>query len=134
MGVSNLCVYEFEPKIYASYICKSVALYHSVTNKVLKEKLQVMNYTQNCDNLIFFSNRNFKLWSHYKFSLNFCVQTTAVGEAAYSVQWYNHSTKFKMMLQMVITRAERPSLIYVGPFPTAKLETFKGWVKCFVYF
>ena len=46
--------------------------------------------------------------------------------AAYSVQWYNHSTKFKKMLQMIIMRAQRPCLIHAGPFVSASMEHFQN--------
>jgi len=47
-------------------------------------------------------------------------------DAAYSVQWYNHSTKFKKMLQMVIMRAQRPCLIYMGPLFPVTMEHFQN--------
>ena len=47
-------------------------------------------------------------------------------DAAYSVQWYNHSTKFKKMLQMVIMQAQRPCLIHVGPFIPLTMEHFQN--------
>jgi hypothetical protein len=45
-------------------------------------------------------------------------------DAAYGVQWYNQSTKFKKMLQMVIMRAQRPCLVHTGPYLSATLEHF----------
>jgi len=47
-------------------------------------------------------------------------------DAAYSVQWYNHSTKFKKMLQMVIMRAQCPCLIYLGPLYPLTMEHFQN--------
>ena len=47
-------------------------------------------------------------------------------DAAYSVQWYNHSTKFKKMLQVVIMRAQRPCLIHAGPLFPATMEHFQN--------
>jgi len=47
-------------------------------------------------------------------------------DAAYSVQWYNHSTKFKKMLHMVIMRTQRPCLIHVGPFIPLTMEHFQN--------
>jgi len=46
-------------------------------------------------------------------------------DAAYSVQWYSHSTKLKM-LQMVIMRAQRPCLLHVGPFLPITMEHFQN--------
>ena len=46
-------------------------------------------------------------------------------DAAYNVQWYNHSTKFKKMLQMVIMRAQCPCLLQTGPIFSATMEHFK---------
>jgi hypothetical protein len=47
-------------------------------------------------------------------------------DAAYSVQWYNLSTKFKKMLQMIIMRAQRPCLIHVGTFFPLTMEHFQN--------
>ena len=47
-------------------------------------------------------------------------------DAAYSVQWYNHSTKFKKILQMIIMRAQRPCLIHAGPFFVGTMEHFRN--------
>ena len=64
-------------------------------------------------------------WSCFKFLLDSCVQSTLVCDAAYSVQWYNHSTKLKKILQMVIMRAQRPCMIYAGPSVPVTLEHFR---------
>jgi len=53
------------------------------------------------------------------------VQSSAVNDAAYSVQWYNHSTKFKKVLQMVMMRGQRPCLIHVGPSFPLTVEHFQ---------
>jgi hypothetical protein len=57
---------------------------------------------------------------------DFCVQSSAVADAAYNVQWYNHSTKFKKLLQMVIMRAQRPCLIKLGPFCPNLMEHYQN--------
>jgi hypothetical protein len=46
--------------------------------------------------------------------------------AAYSVQWYKHTAKFKKMLQMVIMRAQSPCLIHVGPIFPVTMEHFQN--------
>jgi hypothetical protein len=62
-----------------------------------------------------------------------CVQSTAVADAAYSVQWYNHSTKFKKLLLMVIMRAQRPSLIQLGPTFPLTMEHFQTVSQIYLY-
>ena len=65
-------------------------------------------------------------WSSFKFLLDLCVQSISIADAAYNVQWYNHSTKFKKILQMIIMRAQSPCLIHVGPFFPLTLEHFQN--------
>ena len=54
-------------------------------------------------------------------------------DAAYTVQWYNHSTVFKKMLLVVIMRAQRPCLIHAGPFLSATMEHFQNVSHTFLY-
>jgi hypothetical protein len=80
----------------------------------------------NTDNLIIFSNWTFKFMINLlKFLIHSGIQSAAVADAAYSVQWYNHSTKFKKMIQMVIMRAQRPCLIHMGPTFPLSMEQFQ---------
>ena len=53
--------------------------------------------------------------------------------AAYSVKWYNQSTKFKKMLQMIIMRAQRPCLIYLGPLFPLTMEHFQDVSQISLY-
>jgi hypothetical protein len=54
-------------------------------------------------------------------------------DAAYSVQWYNHSTKFKKMLQMIIMRAQRPCIMYLGLLYPLTMEHFQNVSEIFIY-
>jgi len=93
--------------------------------KLLKEQSEVKDHTQNTDNLnIFLTETSNSWWSCFKL-LDLCVQSTAVMDAAYNVQWYNHSTKFKKMLQMAIMRAQRPCLLQAGPIFSGTMEHFQ---------
>jgi hypothetical protein len=84
-----------------------------------------MFYAQNIYNQIISPNLLFKhVIIRFTFLLDFYVQSSAVADAAYSVQWYNHSTKFKKMLQMIIIRAQRPCIIYLGPIFPLTMENF----------
>jgi len=47
-------------------------------------------------------------------------------DAAYNVQWYNHSTKFKKMIQMFILRAQPPCLLQAGPVFPGTMEHFQN--------
>jgi hypothetical protein len=117
--VSKLRVLHIQNKVWLQYIQKYIALHHSVTNKIQKDLTDVMNHTQNKYSLIISLINPYNLWGPcFTFSPDFCVESCAVADAAYSVQWYNHSTKFKKMLQMVIMRDQSPCVIHVGPiFP-----------------
>jgi hypothetical protein len=58
--------------------------------------------------------------------LDFCMQSASVTDSASNTQWYNHTTKFKKMLQMVIMRAQHPSIILAGFFNPITMEHFKN--------
>jgi len=44
IGSSNLCTFHCQHKVCVKYIWKSIALDHSVTNKVLKEQAPINSY------------------------------------------------------------------------------------------
>ncbi|KAJ9580972.1 hypothetical protein L9F63_023851, partial [Diploptera punctata] len=47
-----------------------------------------------------------------------------IWQTAYNLQWYRRSTKFKMLLIMVILQAQRPNYMYIGTVHTMSMEHF----------
>ena len=111
---------------------KYIELYHSVKNSKNREKLRTTTNLQIIWSFSLIELPN-SWWFCFKFLLDFCVQSTGVTDAAYNVQWYNRSNKFKKMLRMFIMQAQRPSLIYLGLFPLT-LEHFKNVSEIFMFF
>jgi hypothetical protein len=51
-------------------------------------------------------------------------KSLAVNYAVFNCHWYNHSMRFKKLLQMVITRSQIPAQLTAGKFYTVSLRTF----------
>ncbi|PSN50415.1 Odorant receptor 59 [Blattella germanica] len=54
------------------------------------------------------------------------TQSMAVAEAAYNCAWYEEPVSFQKSISLILMRAQKPELIFVGPFGTMSLELFAG--------
>nr|CAD7460771.1 unnamed protein product [Timema tahoe] len=57
-------------------------------------------------------------------SLIVVFQSAAVSQAAYDSEWYDSPMSYKMCIQIIITRAQKPVLLTAGKFSQFTLEEF----------
>nr|QXE93238.1 odorant receptor 12 [Eucryptorrhynchus brandti] len=56
-------------------------------------------------------------------------QSLAIADAAYNTLWYNESKSVKLMLQIMIMRAQKPLTMTIGPFSPMSTDTIVTTLK-----
>ncbi|GLG99896.1 Odorant receptor 85b [Gryllus bimaculatus] len=70
-----------------------------------------------------------QLWMYCYFASKITAETDAVGDSAYSSEWYEADAACKRSLGIVITRAQKRTPFTVGKFTELSLDTFASILK-----